>query len=240
MSLSVALVRDHLQQRVRLGGGVEGEVCLPRQVGLSSVNVGLGLPRDVGELLVDVGRLDRVEGLLRAAPVPQRRLRDAEVEVEVVVRRHVLLDGVEVDLHVLELLEEEEAHGHTLAARDGVAVTGRRADDLEALLRLLLELAVVVFLPHRRQHHPLDDVVLRGVGLEVLDELERLVVLAAVHVVDAEVDERLGHHVDERREHLGGAVAAAEHAQVVLQHGVLALRDGHARRRRQHLQLQCM
>ena len=33
------------------------------------------------------------------------------------------LDGLEVDEHVLELMHQEEARGHALAAGDGVADT---------------------------------------------------------------------------------------------------------------------
>ena len=42
--------------------------------------------------------------------------------VEVVVVRDVALDGREEHEDVLELLEQEEARGHALPARDGVAL----------------------------------------------------------------------------------------------------------------------
>lgn len=40
------------------------------------------------------------------------------------------LDGIQVYVHVFELLEQEQARGHALPPRDGIAFTGRRPDEL--------------------------------------------------------------------------------------------------------------
>ena len=56
------------------------------------------------------------------------------VKVEGVVIVEIRLDGVEVEEHVIELLEEEEAGGHALPAGDGVTLRGTAAHQLEILL----------------------------------------------------------------------------------------------------------
>lgn len=59
------------------------------------------------------------------------------VEIKVIVVVEVALDGAEVEQDVVELSQQEEARGHALAARDGVALARTAAHQLEELLRHL-------------------------------------------------------------------------------------------------------
>ena len=60
---------------------------------------------------------------------------DSIVPVEVIIAIKVLLDRLEVDEHVIELLEEEEAGCHALSAGNGIALTRAGSHELEELLR---------------------------------------------------------------------------------------------------------
>ena len=61
----------------------------------------------------------------------------------------------------------------------------------------------------------LEDVLLRARRLDVLHQLERLLHLVVVHVVDHQVQPRLGHHPHQRRQQLERALAVREDDHVV-------------------------
>jgi hypothetical protein len=67
---------------------------------------------------------------LKISPLTNSCFSLSVVEVEGVVVVVVGLDGVEVEEDVVELLQEEEACGHALATRNGVALTCRAANKL--------------------------------------------------------------------------------------------------------------
>lgn len=91
------------------------------------------------------------------------------VEVEIVIIVHVGLDGVQVDVDVVELPHEEVAGGHALSARNGVALVRRRPDQLEALLRHLQVLPIAGGLSQGRVYDSLDDVFLGSGGVQIVD-----------------------------------------------------------------------
>jgi len=87
----VAVVGDELQQAEAVVGGVHFEVLLPRQLRFLVHDVAPAEPREVAVVLVVLLVHHQQERLLRLLVVPNRRLRDAVVPVEVVVIVHVRL-----------------------------------------------------------------------------------------------------------------------------------------------------
>ena len=85
----------------------------------------------------------------------------AIVKVEGVIIVVVRLDRIEVEEHVVELLQEKEACGHALPPGDRVALRGRATDQLEILLRYLQVLSGAVLLPHGSVNHPFQYVLLK-------------------------------------------------------------------------------
>jgi hypothetical protein len=91
------------------------------------------------------------------------------VHVEVIVIVHVRLDGVQVDIDILELLHDVVATRHALSARNGIAFMRTGSDKLEALLRHLQVLAILCGLTDQRVHDTFDDVLLRSGGIYFAD-----------------------------------------------------------------------
>mmetsp|Transcript_34371 Transcript_34371/g.108301 ORF Transcript_34371/g.108301 Transcript_34371/m.108301 type:complete len:621 (+) Transcript_34371:404-2266(+) len=225
---AVAVVGDEVQQVQRVVGVLRLQVQLPGVARVAVHDVAAREPADEDVALLVILVLDEQQRLLGGLVVPARGERDAVVPVEVVVVVHVRLDAVQVDVHVVELLEQEEARGHALAAGDGVALGRRRAHELEVLLRVLQVLGRPAHLPDRGVDDALEDVLLRRRRLEVLDELPRLrdavavvVVVVAAHlaaafeVVDYEVEPRLRDAVHEPRQLLQREVPLVEDDGVV-------------------------
>ena len=78
--------------------------------------------------------LQRDEGGLGLLVLARGRLCDGDVVLEDEVVGEVRLDRREVDEHVVELAQDEEARGHALPARDSVTLRGGGAQQLEVLL----------------------------------------------------------------------------------------------------------
>jgi hypothetical protein len=70
------------------------------------------------------------------------------------------LDAVEVDVEVLKLLQQKEAAGHALPARDSVTLTSASTHQLEVLLCHLKVLSAAHHLPNVCIHYSLQDVLL--------------------------------------------------------------------------------
>ncbi len=116
------------------------------------------------------------------------RARDTVVPVEVIVVVEVSPDALEVEEHVFPLLLQEEARGHALPPRDGVALARARAHQLVVLLgELEVLLGVLVGLAHGDVHNRFDDVLRRGGGLQLLHEIVCLFHFPVVKVEDDEV-----------------------------------------------------
>jgi hypothetical protein len=71
---------------------------------------------------------------------------NSKVPVEVIVILHEILNRVKIDEHFIELSEKEEAGGHALSSRDGVAFLSGGADYLEELMGKFEVSAVFEFL----------------------------------------------------------------------------------------------
>ena len=59
---------------------------------------------------------------------------DSEIPIEIVVIDEVRTDTLQVDKHIIELLENEKARGHALTTWDSVAFGWRSTDHLEEVL----------------------------------------------------------------------------------------------------------
>mmetsp|Transcript_39382 Transcript_39382/g.92585 ORF Transcript_39382/g.92585 Transcript_39382/m.92585 type:complete len:270 (-) Transcript_39382:522-1331(-) len=223
MSHTVAVMCNELQHSKRLCTGVLLGVEIPRQLGLAVHDVTAAEPRGVHVLVPERLVLDHEEMVLCVLVVPRERLGNPVVEVEVVVVVHVRLDALQVHEHVVKLLEQEETHGHALAPRDGVAVRHRLAHKLEVLLCQLDELSVLVSLPDRRNHNPLENVLVWGGGLQVLDERVGLVELVLAEVVDDKVEPRLRNDIHQPRQHLKAVLPSSEDTEVVFEQRVVEL-----------------
>eukprot|EP00968_Pinguiococcus_pyrenoidosus_P016808 scaffold1638_cov258-Pinguiococcus_pyrenoidosus.AAC.32 len=171
---AVAIVGDEMQKVEGVAAVLGLQVQLPGVARVAVHDVAPRQPGDEHEALLVALVVDQQQRLLGRFVVPPRGQRDAVVPVEVVVVVHVRLDAVEVDVHVVELLEQEEARRHALPTGNGVAFRRRRAHQLEVLLRILEVLDRAARLPDRRVHDALQDVLLRRRGLHVLDELPGL------------------------------------------------------------------
>mmetsp|Transcript_34611 Transcript_34611/g.87565 ORF Transcript_34611/g.87565 Transcript_34611/m.87565 type:complete len:572 (-) Transcript_34611:381-2096(-) len=217
----VRVVGDELQQLVALLARLHLEVQLPSQPRAPVHDVAARQVRKIAVLGAVLFVLDERQRLLRLPVLAARGLGDAVVPVEVVVVGEVGLDGLQEHQHVLELLEQEEARRHALAAGDGVALALARAHQLEVLLRRLEVVGGALGLADARVHHALQDVLLRRGGLQVLDQVERLPHLVVAQVVDDQVQARLRRHVTQRRQVLQRVLTPPEHHQVVADEVVL-------------------
>mmetsp|Transcript_70 Transcript_70/g.224 ORF Transcript_70/g.224 Transcript_70/m.224 type:complete len:639 (+) Transcript_70:161-2077(+) len=215
----VAVVGEELQHGEGLLGRLELEVELPRGPGLARHHVAAREPHVVdivpAEVLPAGQGLQLEQARLRLRVLPRRGLCDRQVEHKGRVVGEVGLDGLQIDEDVVKLAEDKEAGCHALAPGDGVALRGGGPHELEVLLRHLEVLPRVEGLPHGEVDDSLEDVLLRGGGLHVLHQVVRLLHLAVVHVVDDQVEARLGDQVREGREHLEGALPAPEDHHVV-------------------------
>jgi hypothetical protein len=166
--------------------------------------------------------VNQKQRLLRSFVVPCGGKGQGIVVVEVVIVVHVGLDGVQIDVHIVELLHEEEARGHALSSYsrqrereterdrdrqreterergqeserrglrdremtwDGVAFVSRGSNKLKALLSNFEMLSAVGSLAEASMDHTLQNIFLRGGGLNVFDELMSLVDVLMLEMVD--------------------------------------------------------
>mmetsp|Transcript_15480 Transcript_15480/g.46477 ORF Transcript_15480/g.46477 Transcript_15480/m.46477 type:complete len:259 (+) Transcript_15480:434-1210(+) len=210
-----------MQEVERLVTRLHPHVRLPGQLRLAAHDVAPREPAQVAELRAVLLVLNLQQSLLGLLVVRGRRAGNTVVPVEVVIVGEVRLDGLEVHEHILELAQEEEAGGHALPSRDGVALRGGGAHELEELLRHLQMLARARLLAQRGEDHALEDVLPGDRRLQVLDEVERLHGLVRAKVVDDQIQPSLRNDVEQGRQHLDGILAVAEDDQVVLQQVVL-------------------
>jgi hypothetical protein len=153
-------------------------------VGLLVHNVRTAQPRKEAILLLVLVVLATLETLLSVFVLAGCRAGYTVVPVEVIVVDEVGSDGLEVDKHVVELLQDEEARCHALTSGDGVALGGTGAHHLEKVLtdsHVLLRFGV---LANHSVHNSLQDVLLGQDAVHVLDQVEGLLDLFVFEVVD--------------------------------------------------------
>lgn len=197
----VTIIGDHDQKRLVVAR-THAFLQLPGVLRLTIHNINTRQPRKKDGVRPVVLTLHVVEGLLGGLEVLGVGERDAVVPVEVVVVSHETLDAGEVDHDVLELARQKKAGGHALAAGDGVAFGGARADDLEQLLRhadVLARVAVLAALAHQRHHRRLQDLLARVRRLEVFDQVLGFDHFVVVQLLDYQVVLRFLYLVDYRR-----------------------------------------
>lgn len=136
------------------------------------------------------------------------------VPVKIIIIGHEALDAREVDHDVLELARKEEAGRHALAAGNGVALGGARADYFKELLRdadVLARVAVLAALAHECHNRRLQDLLARVGRLEVLDQVLGLDHFVVVQLLDYQVLLRFLDLIDDRRQHLQRVFPVPEH-----------------------------
>ena len=101
----VAVVCYELQQREGLARGLHLQVELPGQAGLAVHDEAPRQPGEIGVVSFEFLVGDVQEYLLGLLVIPHCSLGLAVVEVEGVVVVEVRLDGVEIQQHVVELLQ---------------------------------------------------------------------------------------------------------------------------------------
>ena len=130
----VAIVSDEVQKRKTLIRSLHINVDVPRQVRLLVHDVAPAKPAQIAIVLLVALVLHLQEAFFGLFILAGCRRSDAKVPVKVVIVDEVRPDGLEIDKHVVELLEDEESTSHTLSAGDGVALRGRSTDHLEEVL----------------------------------------------------------------------------------------------------------
>jgi hypothetical protein len=128
--------------------------------------------------------LDKEEGCLGIPVLTGGSQRDPVIPVEIIVPLEKVLDRLQVDNHIIELLEYEKAAGHALPARDGVAFSGTGSYQLEQLLCSFEMLFGVDMLPVHGAGHAFEDVLTGDIGFHVFDEVEGLYYFVVLEIVD--------------------------------------------------------
>ena len=131
----VAVVGDQVQQGQTFIGCLHIDVDVPGEVRLLVHDVGATKPGKITIVLLVSLVLNGQQRLLCLLKLASRCRGDTIVPIKVVVVDVVRPDRLEVDKHVVELLQDEEAASHALATGDSVALRGRRTDHLEEVLR---------------------------------------------------------------------------------------------------------
>ena len=106
------------------------------------------------------------------------------VKIEIVVIVHVGLDGVEVDVHIFELLHQEVARGHALSPWNRVAFVSRGTYQLKTLLCHLKMFSVPSLLSDRCMNDSLEDVFGRSRRFNLSDQFVGFVNRLSAQIVD--------------------------------------------------------
>ena len=85
-------------------------------------------------VVLQLFRLDLSEALFSIFVLTSGSTGNAEVPVEIIFVLEVGTDGLQVDQHIVELLQDEEAGGHALTTGNGVTLGRRGTDHLEEVL----------------------------------------------------------------------------------------------------------
>lgn len=211
----IAVIPDDLENIEGVGGGLHGQIDVPGGLGLAIHNVGPDEPPQEDILAPVPVVADEEEGLLGFFEIAGVGTGEGVVPVEVVIRLEVVADGLQVHQHVVELLQQEEAARHALAARDRVAFGRGGPHQLEQLLRCFDVLPGVLLLPVHGVHHSLQDVLSGGRGLDVFDQVEGLSHLLFLEVVNHQIELSLWEDVDQRRQSLHCVLAVPENNEVM-------------------------
>lgn len=141
------------------------------------------------------------------------------IEVERVIIVEVALDRIQIQQNIIELFQEKEAGRHALTARYGIALGSRSTHQLKVLLRNLKVLPLqeigALFLTNGGIDDRLKNVLVWNARLELLYERVRRRDVVLFQMEYDEIETRLGQNIDERRKHLQGAFAPAEHNRIV-------------------------
>mmetsp|Transcript_77425 Transcript_77425/g.185562 ORF Transcript_77425/g.185562 Transcript_77425/m.185562 type:complete len:346 (-) Transcript_77425:422-1459(-) len=210
-----------MKQVEGLVAGVHADIGFPSPRRLVAHDVAPGQPAQIAELRPVLLVLNLQKRILCFPVIPRGSTGQAIVPIEVIIVAEIGLDGLQINQHILELPQKEEAGGHALSTWDGVALGGGGAHQLKELLCQLEVLARVGGLTQGSKDHALEDVLPGHGGLQVLDEVVRLHCLTQAQVVNHQVQASLWDDVQQRRQDLNGVLPISENHQVVLQQVVL-------------------
>jgi hypothetical protein len=121
--------------------------------------------------------------------------RNAKVPIEIVIIYKVGSNTLEINKHIIKLLQNEEATSHALSAWNCVALAGTSTHHLEKVLADAHVVFVVCVLTNDRVHNCLEDVLLGKNTVHVLDKLEGFVHLVILQVVNHKVKASLRDHI---------------------------------------------
>ena len=96
-------------------------------------------------------------------------------------------DGLQVDEHIVELLQDEEATGHALTTWDGITLRWGSANHLEEVLSDSEVVLLVLFFSDQAMDDGLEDVFFWENTLHVFDKLVGLVHFFVLEVVDDQI-----------------------------------------------------
>jgi len=184
-------------------------------VGTEVHDVAAAQPRQIGVVLFVFFINDLQEGLLGGLEVSRGARTEPEVPQEVVVVQEVRLDRVEVHVHVVELLEQEETRGHALPSGDRVALSRGRAHHLVEVLRDPDVVLVVCVLTDQSVHYCLQNVLFGNYAVHVLYQIESFVYVVVFQVVDNEVQSGFREDIYKWGKNLQSVFSSSEHNQIM-------------------------
>jgi len=184
LSHLVAIVGDQVEQGETLVGRFHVDVNFPGEVRLLVHNVATAEPRQVAVVSLVLLICDRKEALFSVLVFTSCRRGDTEVPVEVIVTHKVRSNTLQVNKHVIELFQDEEARGHALAAWYRVALRWRCSDHLEKVLCNTHVVFLVLSLADDSMDYSLEDVLLWQNAVHILDQVVGLVHLLVLEIVD--------------------------------------------------------
>ena len=120
MTHLVTIVRDQLRQVVRICWCFSVYVNLPRILSLPVHYISPNQPFYISLLRFVLLTPHSQKTSLSLLVITSRRTSQSIVPVELILSLEITLDTVEVNQHVIELLEQEETTCHTLATRNRI------------------------------------------------------------------------------------------------------------------------
>ena len=134
LSHFVTVVGDQVKQTQTLIRCLHVDVDFPSQVLFFVHDVSATEPAQECVVVLQLFRLDLSEALFSIFVLTSGSTGNAEVPIEVIFVLEVGTDGLQVDQHIVELLQDEEAGGHALTTGNGVTLGRRGTDHLEEVL----------------------------------------------------------------------------------------------------------
>ena len=114
----------------------------------------------------------------------------------------VWANGLQVNEHIVELLQDEEAAGHALTSWNRIALRWRSTDHLEEVLSDAHVIFLITRLADDCMHNGLENVLLGKHTLHILDKLVGLIDLIILQVVNDQVETSLRDDINQRRKNL--------------------------------------